>query len=157
MRNLFSAGLAIALAAPFAAAADTASDIQALRQEMEATRSNYEQRLQVLEQRLKAAEAAAQAPAAASVAAASPTPAAPVPGTRGGANAFNPEIIADPVGPVHAHVQGPGELFAERFSPSTRRRSGAGHARIQPLRKRARLRREYRSVVARLGRHRDRA
>jgi len=90
MRSLFSAGLAVALASPFAAAADTASDIQALRQEMEAIRANYEQRLQVLEQRLKAAEAAALAPAA-SVAAA-PTAVAPAPGTRGGANAFNPEI-----------------------------------------------------------------
>jgi len=92
MRNLFSAGLAVALATtPLAAAADTASDIQALRQEMEAIRANYEQRLQVLEQRLKAAEAAAQATAA-SVAAAPPAPVGPATGTGGGANAFNPEI-----------------------------------------------------------------
>jgi hypothetical protein len=86
MRILFSAGLAVSLAFPFAAAADTASDIQALRQEMEAIRAGYEQRLQLLEQRLKAAEAARpQAPAA-------PVAAAPASGTGGGANAFNPEI-----------------------------------------------------------------
>jgi len=91
MRHLFSAGLAVALAVPLAAAADTASDIQALRQEMEAIRANYEQRLQVLEQRLKAAEAAAQTPAA-SVAVTPPAPASAAPGTGGGANAFNPEI-----------------------------------------------------------------
>jgi hypothetical protein len=91
MRNFVSAGLAFALAAPFAAVADTASDIQAVRQEIEAIRANYEQRLQVLEQRLKAAEAAAQAPAV-SVAAPPPSVASPAPASGGGANAFNPEI-----------------------------------------------------------------
>jgi hypothetical protein len=91
MRNLFSAGLALALAAPFAAAADTVSEINSLRQEMEAIRANYEQRLQALEQRLKAAEAAAQAPAAPATAAAPSTAAQPS-GTPAGANAFNPAI-----------------------------------------------------------------
>jgi hypothetical protein len=94
MRNLFSAGLAVALAVPFAAAADTASEISSLRQEMEAIRANYEQRLQVLEQRLKAAEAAGQTPvpAAPVAAVAPPAAAAPASGAPAGANAFNPAM-----------------------------------------------------------------
>jgi hypothetical protein len=93
MRNFFSAGLALALAAPFSASADTASDIQSLRQEMDAIRSSYEQRLQVLEQRLKAAEAAAQAPAAPTAPALPPAPATvALPAPTAAANAFNPAI-----------------------------------------------------------------
>ena len=90
-RKLLSAGMALALAFPLAAQADTAADIDALRKEMEAIRSSYEQRLQALEQRLKAAEAQAAAtpaqpaPAPAPVAVAAPA-AAPT------ANAFNPAI-----------------------------------------------------------------
>ena len=108
MHKLLPASLALAMAAPVAALADTPSDIKALRQEIDAMRAAYEGRLQALEQRLKAAEAAAAAPAApvaASVtpAAAPPAPAvAPVAGAPsaaalassggGGANAFNPAM-----------------------------------------------------------------
>ena len=90
MHRFIPAGLALALSAPLGATADTASDIDALRQEMAAIRAAYEQRLQALEQRLKAAEATApQIPPPAAVAAAPPAPPAG-PGT--GANAFNPAI-----------------------------------------------------------------
>jgi hypothetical protein len=101
MRILFSAGLAIAMAAPVGAMADTASDIKALRDEMANMRAAYEQRLQALEQRLKAAEASAATPApaaAAATAAVAPPPAVPVTATAtggatpAGANAFNPSI-----------------------------------------------------------------
>jgi hypothetical protein len=93
MRILLSAGLAIAMAAPVGAMADTASDIKALREEMAAMRAAYEQRLQALEQRLKAAEttAATALPAPGATAAAAPPPAANG-ATPGGANAFNPSM-----------------------------------------------------------------
>ena len=103
MKKFFSASLALALAAPLGAMADTppkpsdpATDIAALRQDIEAMRAAYEARLQALEQRLKTAEAAAAAPPPASdtgVAQAAPAaaPAAAVaPG--GGANSFNPSM-----------------------------------------------------------------
>jgi hypothetical protein len=101
MRILLSAGLAIAMAAPPGAMADTASDIKALRDEMANMRAAYEQRLQALEQRLKAAEATAPPPASAgtaATAAVAPAPAAPVAAaatggaTPAGANAFNPSM-----------------------------------------------------------------
>lgn len=100
MHKLLPASLALALAAPFGALADTPTDIKALRQEIEAMRTAYEARLQSLEQRLKAAEAAAAAPPPplAAVAPAPPTvpsaapSAAPVAASGGGANAFNPSM-----------------------------------------------------------------
>jgi hypothetical protein len=85
--------------------ADTASDIEALRQEMAAMRTAYEARLQALEQRLQAAEAGA--PKAPSVASSEPRPAAPLPAAEtpaatttagaaaspgSSASAFNPAI-----------------------------------------------------------------
>ena len=87
MPKIFPASLVLALGFPLAALADTAADINALRQEIETIRSGYEQRLQALEQRLKAAEAQAPAP----VAAIEAPPAAPGAG-GGGANAFNPAL-----------------------------------------------------------------
>ena len=51
MRKLLSASLALALAAPLGALADTQSDIKALRQEIEAIRADSEARLQALELR----------------------------------------------------------------------------------------------------------
>jgi hypothetical protein len=105
MHKLLPAHFALALAMPFGALADTASDIQALRQEIDAMRAAYESRLQALEQRVKAAEAAATsatpgpaapvatavpvAPAAATVQGA---PATPAVASSGGANAFNPSM-----------------------------------------------------------------
>ncbi|MFC5496845.1 hypothetical protein ACFPOE_04800 [Caenimonas terrae] len=88
MPRILSASLLLALAVPLAAQADTAADIAALRQEIDAIRSSYEQRLQALERKLQAAQAQQAAPAA-NVAAVAP-PAAPAPG--GGANAFNPAL-----------------------------------------------------------------
>jgi len=81
MRKLLPASLAFALAAPVGALADTASDIRALRQEIDAIRADYEARLQALEQRLKAAEAAA-----------APTAPPVVASSGGGLNAFNPSL-----------------------------------------------------------------
>ncbi len=98
MSRLFSASLALALAAPFAALAappsSTSSEIQELRQEMQALRAAYEARLQAMEQRLLAAERGAATPAPALAQAASPAPAAaPAPASAaGGANAFNPAM-----------------------------------------------------------------
>lgn len=58
MHKLLRASLALALAAPFGALADTTpSEIESLRREIETMRAEYEARLQTLEQRLKAAEA----------------------------------------------------------------------------------------------------
>jgi hypothetical protein len=103
MRILLSAGLAVAMAAPVGALADTASDIKALRDEMAAMRAAYEQRLQALEQRLKSAETAAATPAAASTPAAAIAASPPAPvaapastaasgATPAGASAFNPSM-----------------------------------------------------------------
>ena len=96
MHKFFPASLALALAAPFGAMADTPSDIQSLRQEIEAMRAAYEARLQALEQRLKAAEGAAATPSPAVTAtAATPAPSAAAPvvaPSAGGANAFNPSM-----------------------------------------------------------------
>jgi hypothetical protein len=98
MIRLYSASLALALAAPLGALADTpptASDINTLRQDIEAMRASYEARLQALEQRLKVAETAAAA-ASASVLNANPEQAAPslaaLPAPSGGANSFNPSM-----------------------------------------------------------------
>jgi hypothetical protein len=90
MHKLLPASLALALAAPWGARADTAPDIAAIRQEIDAMRAAYEARLQALEQRLKAAEAAT---------AAAPTPPPPSPPpppvestAASNTNTFNPSI-----------------------------------------------------------------
>ncbi len=88
MKTLLPAGVALALAAPLAALADTTSDVQALRQEIQAIRAEYEARLQALEKRLQAAEAAAAQPAPSA-----PTPPPPVATSSGGGpNVFNPAL-----------------------------------------------------------------
>ncbi len=103
MYKLLPASLALALAAPLAAWADTPTDIKALRQEIETMRADYEARLQTMEQRLKAAEAATAVmqtnastvnmPAPSATAVATSALAAPVAATAsGGANAFNPAM-----------------------------------------------------------------
>ncbi len=98
MFKLFPAGLALALAAPLGAQADTATDINTLRREIETIRADYEARLKALEQRLQAAEAGSGSGSPASTVAATPVP-APTAGanatpnaTAAGANAFNPAI-----------------------------------------------------------------
>jgi hypothetical protein len=93
MHKFLPAGIALAMAAPLVALADTPSDIATLRQEIEAIRATYEARLQSLEQRLKAAEAkAAIPPAAAAPVPATPAPQAVAAPAGGGANAFNPAM-----------------------------------------------------------------
>jgi hypothetical protein len=96
MHKLLPAGIALAMATPLSALADTAADINTLRQEIETIRATYEARLQSLEQRLRAAEAASAAPTGVVPVAASTAPspmASPVaPAPAGGANAFNPSI-----------------------------------------------------------------
>ena len=93
MHKNFSVSLALVLATPFGAFADTASDVAALRREIDTMRAVYETRLQALEQRLQKAEAPAPVVAAEPVVSAAP-PASPVsPGsTGGGSNAFNPSM-----------------------------------------------------------------
>ncbi len=96
MHPLLPASLALALATPLLARADTPpTDLGALRQEIEAIRSDYQARLQALEQRLRAAEAALATPPLtpppAPLPAALPAP-QPAPGGSGGANAFNPAM-----------------------------------------------------------------
>jgi len=100
MLKLFPAGLALALAAPWSAHADTTADIAALRREIETIRADYEARLRALEQRLKTAETAGAAsapPMGTSVTAPAAAQAAPAPVTAAtrptaGANTFNPAI-----------------------------------------------------------------
>ena len=105
MHKLVPTTVALALVMPFGAFADTASDLAAMRQEMDALRAAYEARLQLLEQRLQKAEAALAVPPP-TVAGAQPAQpeAAPAPGTPpppaapavasagGGANSFNPSM-----------------------------------------------------------------
>ena len=79
MHKPLPAAIALALAlATSAARADPASDIAALRGEMDALRASYEARLQALEQRLKSAEAQIAAPASASTPANAAAPPAPI-------------------------------------------------------------------------------
>ena len=81
MHKLVLATLALAMGTPLGAAADTAADVTALRQEMDAMRAAYEARMQALEQRLRSAEAALATPAGtgAAVTAAAPAASAPAP------------------------------------------------------------------------------
>ncbi|AMO24275.1 TonB-dependent receptor [Ramlibacter solisilvae] len=101
MNPLLRAACLLALAAPCLSKADTAADLQALRDEIKAMRSQYEERIRSLESRLQAAETAAQAtppapappapapPAPAPAAAAAPAAASAAPGSGTG---FNPAL-----------------------------------------------------------------
>ncbi len=97
MHKLSSASLMLALAAPLGASAalpgNPPSEIQLLRQEIDAMRAAYEARLQAMEQRLVAAERGAAAPATADTAQAVSAAAPPsASASAGGANAFNPAM-----------------------------------------------------------------
>lgn len=101
MHKILSTSLALALAAPLGASAQsptgTLTEIQLLRQEIDAMRADYEARLRAMEQRLQLAErpAATPVPAPAAVASTVPAPMAPPPSAAAataGANAFNPAI-----------------------------------------------------------------
>lgn len=93
MNAMQRAGLALALAAPFGARADTAADLQALRNEIATMRADYESRIQTLEARLKAAESAQASAQVAPPGAATPpiaAPAAVAASASGGG--FNPAL-----------------------------------------------------------------
>jgi hypothetical protein len=98
MHRVFSASLALALAAPFSVRADGASDVAALRKELDEMRASYEARIQSLEQRLQKAEAATASPSTPPPSGAAPEPSTPAPtappptASGGGAGAFNPSI-----------------------------------------------------------------
>lgn len=100
MHKLLPASLALALATPFGALADTASDVTALRQEIEAMRAAYEARLQKAESATPAVPAAApvvnatvESPPAAPASSAPPSVVTPVAAASGGgANSFNPSM-----------------------------------------------------------------
>jgi hypothetical protein len=85
MHTLLRVGLALVMAAPLAALADTASEVQELRKEIEAIRAEYEARLKALEERLRAAEAAAAAPSV-------PTPPPVAASPAAGPTSFNPAV-----------------------------------------------------------------
>ena len=123
MHRLLPASLALALAAPLGAMADTTSELKALRSEIEAMRAAYEARLQALEQRLKATEAATASSSAARGTAAAgeettvPTrsPTAVASSSTGGANAFNPAISLILSGTYAHTTQDPGNYRISGF------------------------------------------
>jgi hypothetical protein len=108
--------------------ANTATEIQALRQELAALRSGYEARTNALEQRLQAAEAAAAAATVAS--AASPPPAAPAAPAPGGAvaaaNGFNPAISLILSGLYQGSSQDPARYAITGFQLPTDAEVGPG-------------------------------
>lgn len=91
MKPLVRAACLAALAAPGFASAQSAADIQQLREEINALRTQYEARIKALESKLEAAQQAQPAPAPAPA----PPPPAPVaaagPAPSSG-NGFNPAI-----------------------------------------------------------------
>ena len=113
MHKFLPASLALALATPLGALADNTSDINLLRQEIEAIRAGYEARLQALEQRLKAAEAAAAVPPA-------PTAAAPTTVAVAAANSFNPSISLILSG-LYARTSRDPAAYDHRLSPAAGR------------------------------------
>ena len=94
MHKLACASLLLApFVFPVAALADTASDVQALKREIEVLRSDYEARIKALELRIEQATGASPAPVAAApeMTAPAPTPAPTAP-AAGGGTAFNPAM-----------------------------------------------------------------
>lgn len=98
MNSLVRAACLAALAAPGFASAQSAADIQSLRDEIRALRTQYEARIQALEQKLEAAQTQAQpepAPAAAPAAPSAPAGlAAAAPGgpAASSGTGFNPAV-----------------------------------------------------------------
>ena len=140
MFKLFPAGLALALAAPLGAQADTATDINVLRREIETIRADYEARLKALEQRLQAAESANGAGSPASpvaTAAVAGNTAAAANATAGGANAFNPAISLILSGSYTHTSQDPARYAITGFQLPPRCRDRPRHARLQPRRNRS--------------------
>jgi len=89
IRNFGASALLVAALLPTHAAAQSATDLAVLRQEIDALRASYEQRLQALEARLRVAEAKAQTAPPPSL---PPTPPVTPPATPPTTNAFNPAI-----------------------------------------------------------------
>jgi hypothetical protein len=121
MHKLVPATLALAIGLPLGAAADTAADVTALRQEMDAMRAAYEARMQALEQRLRSAEAALAAPAgaaagvaAASAAAPAAPPAAAVAAEPGAAPA--PAVATQSPSPISTAATGGAGAFNPALS-----------------------------------------
>ncbi len=85
-KSAYAVAAALVLASPVASAA-SASDVTALKKEIEQLRQSYEARIEALEARLKAVEKTATE---AQVAASTPPPPAPAPAAA--ANSFNPAI-----------------------------------------------------------------
>ena len=153
MKPLIRAACLLALAAPCLSRADTAADLQALRDEIKSMRSQYEERIRALESRLQAAEASAAAaqpaappapPPAAVAAAPVVAPVAPVSGTG-----FNPALSLILSGLLHEHRPRPGQLSHQRLRPAAGRGDRARHAQLQPRRNRTEPVREHRPVVRR--------
>ena len=128
MHKNFSASLALVLAVPFGAMADTASDVAALRLEIDTMRAAYEARLQALEQRLQKAEAPAAVVAAAPVAVAAPptSPVVTASGGGGGSNAFNPSMSLILSGTFTRTSQDPANYAITGFQLPTGAGAGPG-------------------------------
>jgi type II secretory pathway pseudopilin PulG len=95
MKSLIPAACLLALAAPSLSRADTASDLQALREEIKAMRSQYEERIRALEGRLQAAESAAVAKPLPPAPTPTPAPSTVAPGdiaARSSGTGFNPAL-----------------------------------------------------------------
>lgn len=126
MHKNFSASLALVLAAPFGAFADTASDVAALRQEIDTMRAAYETRLQALEQRLQKAEAPVPVIAAVPEPITAP-PASPVAtASGGGINAFNPSMSLILSGTFTRTSQDPAQYAITGFALPTGAAAGPG-------------------------------
>ena len=163
MPKLLPVSLALALAAPFGALADTQSDINALRHEIDAMRAAYEARLQALEQRLKAAEASAATPvppvatAAPAAPAASGTPLSGAPviaSSGGGANAFNPAISLILSGAYARTSQDPANYAISGFQLPAGAEVGPGTRGFSLAESELGFRRQHRPLAARRGQHR---
>ncbi|MDR2837808.1 MAG: hypothetical protein LBV49_04455, partial [Azonexus sp.] len=124
MQIISRAALALILTMPPGAlAASSATDVEALRKEIQLLRADYEARLQALEQRVKAAEAvAAQTAAAPPAPAPAPEPApapAPAPASvapaGGGVNAFNPALSLILSGSYTRAAQNPAKYAISGF------------------------------------------
>ncbi|RQP25562.1 hypothetical protein [Piscinibacter terrae] len=120
MHRLLPASIALALAAPMGAMADTTSDIAALKQEIADMRAAYEARLKQMEERLKAAEASSAAPATAQAAPpAPPVAAAPAPAANtaasGNSNSFNPAMSLILSGTYARTSKDPSSYFINGF------------------------------------------
>lgn len=129
MKPILSTSLALALAAPLCASAQTPpsihSEIEALRREIDSLRASYETRLQALEQRLKAAEQVAAPPSATTAGAVLTAPSVTLPPTGSG-NTFNPAISLILSGGYTHTSQDPAGYSITGFQLPTNAEAGPG-------------------------------